>query len=117
MAKYTINASEVELTALPGRSVRVLSKALPVKQMTLGICEVPPHSSMYPHGHSQEEVLYILRGQGYVNIDGTKEAIAPGTLVHFPSDAEHFTVNESDEVMQFIFCFSPQVEVGSYDKS
>jgi quercetin dioxygenase-like cupin family protein len=117
MAKYTVNADQVETTALPGRSVRVLSKALPVERMTLGICEVPPQSSMDPHSHSQEELIYITRGQGYVEVNGTREPVRPGTLIHLPSDAEHFTVNESEEVMQFMFCFSPQVEVGSYDES
>lgn len=115
MTKHTTNANQAELTELPGRSVRVLSKALPVENMTLGICEVPPHSSMYAHSHSQEELTYILKGHGYVEINGTKEAIGPGTLVHFPPNAEHHTVNESDEGMQFLFCFSPQVVVGSYD--
>lgn len=115
MPKYAVNIDQVETTELPGRTVRVLSAALPVKNMTFGICEVPPHSAMNPHNHAQEEIIYFLQGRGYVEIGGTKETVLAGTLVHFPSDVKHVIVNEGDEIMRFSFCFSPQVVVGSYD--
>jgi quercetin dioxygenase-like cupin family protein len=117
MSKYTVNLDEVDKISLPGRSVQVLSNDLAAEQMTIGLCEVSPHSSMSPHSHSQEELIYILQGHGYVEVAGKKELIRPGTLIHFPSSVEHLTANESDEVMQFLFCFSPQVVVGSYDNS
>ncbi len=117
MPKNTINLDQITPKVLPGRSVKVLSELLAVKNMTVGICEVQPHSSMNPHGHSQEECIYIICGHGHVNIEGTIEPVHPGTLAHFPSNAEHYTANESDEVMRFLFCFSPIVVVGSYDKS
>jgi quercetin dioxygenase-like cupin family protein len=117
MSKYTVNVNEVEKTALPGREVWVLSKALQVERMTLGICKVSPHSSMDPHSHSQEELIYVMDGNGYVEVAGTRESLKPGTLIHLPSGSTHVTVNEGDKVMKFIFCFSPQVEVGSYDNS
>jgi quercetin dioxygenase-like cupin family protein len=111
---YTINIKDVNVKELPGRNVYVLTENLKVDNLTVGICEVPPLSSMVPHKHSQEETIYILHGQGYVVINGVKERISPGTLVHFPSNAEHCTTNESDEVMKFLFSFSPPVIVGSY---
>ena len=110
----TINLKDVRVKELPGRNVYVLTENMNVENLTIGICEVPPRSTMVPHRHSQEEAIYILHGQGYVVIDGEKEKIAPGTLVHFPSNAEHCTTNETDEIMQFLFSFSPPVVVGSY---
>lgn len=111
---YSINLKDVKVKELPGRDVYVLTENLKVENLTIGICEVPPQSTMIPHKHSQEETIYVLRGQGYVVVNGEKEIISPGTLVHFPSNAEHCTTNESDEIMQFIFSFSPPVVVGSY---
>ena len=111
---HTINLKDVAKKELPGRDVYVLTEKLQVKNLTVGICEVPPHSTMSPHKHSQEETIYVLRGQGHVIVGGEKEAISSGTLIHFPSDVEHQTSNESDEVMQFMFSFSPTVIVGSY---
>ena len=116
MAHNTVNIVAIAPKQLPGRSVRVLSDELPVQNLTFGICEVPPNSEMLPHSHLQEEVIFILEGQGHVTVGGQKENVQPGTLVHFPSGVEHFTANEDDKVMRFAFCFSPPVVVGSYDK-
>ncbi len=111
---HTINLKDVKVKELPGRNVYVLTENLEVQNLTVGICEVPPRSTMILHKHTQEETIYILRGHGYVVINGEKEAITQGTLVHFPSNAEHCTTNETDEIMQFLFSFSPPVVVGSY---
>jgi quercetin dioxygenase-like cupin family protein len=111
---YTTHLKDVQMKELPGRDVYVLTEKLQVKNLTIGICEVQPRSTMTPHKHSQEETIYVLRGQGHVVVGGVKETISPGTLVHFPSNIEHYTSNEGDEVMQFLFSFSPTVIVGSY---
>jgi quercetin dioxygenase-like cupin family protein len=111
---HTINLKDVNAKELPGRKVYVLSEQFAASHLTVGICEVPPNSTMLPHRHSQEETIYIIRGYGHVVIDGEEEPVSPGTLVFFPSDSQHCTSNETDEVMQFMFCFSPQVVLGSY---
>lgn len=116
MAQNTISIESVSPQQLPGRSVRVLSDALPIRNLTFGICEVPPRSEMQPHSHVQEEVIFILEGHGVVSIDGVVEKVEPGTLAHFASGAEHYTANEDEIVMRFAFCFSPPVVVGSYDR-
>ena len=111
---YTVNVKEVIKKELVGRDVYVLTEKLPVEKITSGICEVPPNSVMKPHKHEQEELIFILDGYGYVIIDGNKESISEGSLVHFPSSKEHLTCNESNDVMRFIFMFTPTVIVGSY---
>jgi quercetin dioxygenase-like cupin family protein len=116
MRSNTVHSDAVESKQLPGRTVKVLSEALPVRNLTFGLCEVPPHAAMFPHGHVQEEVIFILEGHGNVDIGGQKESVRAGSLVHFPSGVEHFTTNEGDGVMRFAFCFSPPVVLGSYDK-
>jgi quercetin dioxygenase-like cupin family protein len=115
MNNICVHEDKVEKKQLPGRSVKVLTDLLLAKNITFGICELPPNSAMDPHRHVQEELIFILQGYGFVNVAGKKESITPGTLVHFPSGEVHFTVNESNQVMKFTFCFSPQVVVGSYD--
>jgi quercetin dioxygenase-like cupin family protein len=110
----TINLKDVKVKALPGRDVYVLTEQLATKNLTVGICEVPPKSTMVPHKHVQEETIFILQGNGHVVVNGEKESVCPGTLIHFPSNLEHFTANETDETMRFVFIFSPTVIVGSY---
>lgn len=112
----TVRVDQVPQRELPGRSVRVMSEMISARNMTFGICEVPPHSAMPPHSHVQEELIFILDGRGTTVISDVTYPVVPGTLVIFPSGEEHQTRNDGDEVLRFTFCFSPTVVVGSYDK-
>jgi quercetin dioxygenase-like cupin family protein len=94
----------------------VVFDALQVKIPTNGLCETPPHAAMFPHGHTQEEALFVLEGHVHVNIRGLKGPIRPGTQFRFPSCVEHVTTNEVDGVTRFAFWISPLVVVGRYDK-
>ncbi len=114
---YTVHSDELEWKPFPSRSIKVMSDELHVQNLTFGLALVPPHSEMIPHDHVQEEVIFVLEGRGFVSVGGVKEAVRPGTFVHFPSGVEHFTCNESDEPMRFSFSFSPPVVVGSYDRT
>ena len=111
---YAINVKDVKVKQLPGRDVYVLTEHLDTKNLTVGVCEVPPNSTMTPHKHWQEETIFILQGTGNCVVNGVKSPISPGTLIHFPSDSEHCTTNETDELLRFVFIFSPTVVVGSY---
>jgi quercetin dioxygenase-like cupin family protein len=116
---YTVREDEIERLHLPGRDVRLLIGAdrLGAKNVTMGICEVPPQRAMDPHSHdNEEEVIYVLLGHGRVVVDGGSEAIGPGSAIYLPVGSEHHIINESDDVLKFVFCFSPKVIVGSYDR-
>lgn len=112
----TIRENEVKWLELSGRRCRVMvgGNHLKADNFTFGITEVPPQSKMSPHQHVQEEVIYILRGWGGVQVDGRTERIEQGTAIYLPSNSEHYLENKSDEVMKFIFAFSPPVKIGSY---
>jgi len=116
---YTVREDEIERLHLPGRDVRLLigTDRLGAKNVTMGVCEVPPQGAMDPHSHdNEEEVMYVLQGQGRVMVDGSSEAIGPGSAIYLPVGSEHRMINESDDVLKFVFCFSPKVVVGSYDR-
>ena len=84
---YTVDEKKVSALELPGRRCTVLvgSESLNAKNITFGICEVPPLGKMDPHAHAHaEEVIYIVRGRGYVVVDGTKEPLQPGTVIYLP---------------------------------
>lgn len=116
---YTPREEELERLSLPGRDVRVLigTDRLSSKNLTMGVCEVPPRGAIDSHSHeNEEEVMYVLQGHGRMMIDGNPEVIEAGTAVYLPVGSEHRTINDSDEVLKFVFCFSPKVVVGSYDR-
>ena len=40
----------------------------PSKAMTMGVGEIPPGASLLRHHHTQEEIYYVLSGEGSVEI-------------------------------------------------
>ena len=117
---YTLNLSDAKSKALPKRTVRVLvggESPLQSNRMTFGVATVKPKTTMDPHTHSaEEEIIYVLSGDGYVDMGGVKEEIKKDTVIQVPIGISHCMSNQSDEEMNFIFCFNPPVVLGSYDK-
>ncbi len=117
---HTVNIEKIKKIPLPKREVRVMvGSGSPISSncMTFGVCTVAQDTKMDPHTHlNEEEIIYILSGNGYVEIDGTKEKLKTGTVIKIPRGKAHTICNESHENMNFTFCFNPPVEIGSYDK-
>ena len=114
---HTINERNVEQLELPGRSCRVIVGGSHLKSdhMTFGVTEVPANSRMSPHTHkSEEEIIFIVQGEGEVVIDGETEPLEAGTAIVLPVGSEHYIENKSDKTMRFSFVFSPPVKIGSY---
>jgi len=116
----TVNIAAIKKVQLPKRDIQVLvgtGSPLSSTRMTFGVTTVPAHTTMDPHTHKvEEEIIYIVTGQGYVEIDGTREKLKPGTVIELPVGSSHFIHNDSDEAMTFTFCFNPPVQIGAYDR-
>jgi quercetin dioxygenase-like cupin family protein len=115
----TVNIKDIRKLSLPKRDIKVLigsGSPLDSLNMTFGVATVQPKTSMDPHMHKkEEEIIYILSGNGYVNIDGKEEKIEEGTVIKLDIGTSHFISNLSDVEMNFTFCFNPPVKIGSYD--
>ena len=104
---------------LPGRTCTVLvgTGALPSQKLTMGVTEVPPHTRLASHTHSREdEAIYVMEGEGVVEVDGKEDRIGKGFAILLPSGSEHRIENSGASVLRFVFAFSPPVVVGSYDR-
>ena len=54
------------------------------------------HTGRHRHG---EEAIHVLKGTGFIVVDGRRYDFRPGTTIHVPFDAEHQLVNTgADEV-------------------
>jgi len=118
---HTIHESEVEAKQLPGRSHKMIigpngfGKA---KNMCFGIAVFPANKHAPAHIHlNEEEIIYILEGEGEIYFDGTPEPVKPGTCIYIPQKVEHSINNKCDIPMKLVYVFSPPVVQGSYDKS
>ncbi len=115
----TVNIKDIKKMPLPKRDIKVLVGAgspIDSSNMTFGVTTIPPNTVMDPHIHNkEEEIIYILNGYGYVDIDGEKEKIEEGTVIKLPIGRSHYLSNTSGSDMIFTFCFHPTIKIGSYD--
>ena len=112
---YSLHVSQAKVLNLPRRKVQVLvgNEKLSSKYMTVGITEVLPNTEMIPHTHKEEEeIIIVVQGYGKVKVGDSVEKLEPNTAVVFPKGKSHMVINESNEVMKFIFCFSPCHDFG-----
>lgn len=115
----TRHEDDVAYVALPGRDHKMVvgprPEMLGVRSMCGGTADFPPESHAPAHKHEQsEEILYILSGEGEFYLDGTPEAVRPGSWVYIPTGVEHSIRNTSKDVMRVVYVFSPPVVQGSY---
>ena len=77
----------------------------PSKAMTMGVGEIPPGASLLRHHHSQEEIYYVLSGEGNIEIDDNLHPITTGSAIFIPSNARHRTTNTGAVPLRFTFIF------------
>ena len=76
---------------------------------TLGVDfeTLTPHSVLGTHQH-EEEILYLLRGEGFVRIKQTNHQVRPGSMVYTGPHVPHSVHNTSDDIFQYlVFEFLP----------
>ncbi len=54
----------------------------------VGILSMEAGAEVPAHRDETEEYIYVLEGDGTITIDGTEHAVAPGTMIFMPANAE-----------------------------
>jgi uncharacterized cupin superfamily protein len=118
MGVRLISSSAVEEIILPGRKMKrlVTAKSLGAETMSLGVIQVSPGETVRPcHAHTEEEeIIYIVRGQGEAWVDGEIAAFAPGDAILFPRKSKHMIRNTGREPLEVIFIFAPPTGPDKY---
>lgn len=73
--------------------------------LTMGICEIPPETRLIRHRHPEEEIYYILAGEGRMEIENQATFISSGMSVFIPGNAEHALSNTGAHSLRFIYVF------------
>jgi len=60
---------------------------------------------MRGHSHNVEEVYILLKGKGYIILDGKKVPVKKGDLITIPKNVWHRTVNTGKEKLVFLTIF------------
>ena len=116
MEQYAIHESEVKWTELPGRNVKLIigPKAFgPCKNMSMGIAEFPIGVVAPPHSHEhEEEVCYIVSGEGQLWVGERIETLKRGVCVYVPPRIVHQTRNTGKDILKVLYVFSPPLTSG-----
>lgn len=103
-----IDLKEVEAgTATAGR--QFLLGATPevgCASVTQFIGLVPPGRAP-DHFHAYDEVIYILEGEGVLEIGGEQAPLGPGSCVHLPARLVHCVANTGDSELRLLGVFRP----------
>lgn len=57
------------------------------------------HGGKHCHG---EEAIHLLRGSGFIVVDGQRYDFHPGTTIHVPFSAEHQVFNTGDDEVEYV---------------
>jgi quercetin dioxygenase-like cupin family protein len=64
------------------------------KYLRINITEYAPGTTHQLHRHpGQEEVIYVLEGEGITRTDEGDQPIGPGAFVFVPANTDHATIN------------------------
>ena len=118
---YTLHTSNAKKIELSGRIVYPMVGYDGIKsdKMAFGIAELPPHSKMDPHKHTdEEEIIFIYEGFGKLYIgEDIAELLEPGTVIVAPRGVYHAIENKSRNVMKWTWVFNPPVKIGNHTTS
>ncbi|HEX7084418.1 MAG TPA: cupin domain-containing protein [Gaiellaceae bacterium] len=59
------------------------------------------------HFHTYDEVIYVLEGEGRLEIDGEQEPVGPGSCIHLPARTVHCLANPGAGELRVLGVFRP----------
>jgi mannose-6-phosphate isomerase-like protein (cupin superfamily) len=114
----TIHESESKVFHLPGRDwfYMIGPDNSPSRNLTFGLAEFPPDSNAAAHTHAgQEEIIYILSGEGQIVTPEETRDLLPGVAVFIPPYLEHRIAVTGSQPLRLVTLFSPPTVPGTYD--
>jgi quercetin dioxygenase-like cupin family protein len=86
------------------------------RNLVFGLAEFPGGTLAAAHSHpAEEEIIYILAGQGAILAGKQQVPLQPGVAVFIPPGLAHQIRVDGDEPLKLVTLFSPPVTPGAYD--
>jgi quercetin dioxygenase-like cupin family protein len=100
--RYIHNWEEFPLVeAIP----KVFRRVISGKQVQMTRVEYRAGAAVDEHSHPQEQILYVLEGEIWFQVEGEEKLMKTGDVVVVPGGAKHSAHSDHDAV--FIEAFSP----------
>ena len=127
MAKRIINVDDVEAVTRGNgdrfeASFKPIGAAIGSKMLGFNVTVIPPGRRAFPyHAHrGNEEMFFVLEGEGSVRIDGETHRIRTGDFISLPPgrDSAHQIINDSKAPLRYLAVSTMQTpEVIEYPDS
>jgi mannose-6-phosphate isomerase-like protein (cupin superfamily) len=110
-AKIT-QAEEMDWIEAPGHysafSKLLVNESHGSKYFDFRVSSYQPKGYCEPHTHEiAENIYYILKGTGIVELEGVRHLVGPGKVIFVPPGVEHGIANTGFEDLIFIVAASP----------
>lgn len=99
------------------RTQNLVGGASPVQSslFSMGYVTLEPRGGQVPwHNHVQEEVYFIIEGEGEMCLGEERQIVSAGQLVHIPSSIYHQLTNTGGLPMKMIYCYGPAGDVAHW---
>lgn len=91
--------------------ILISEKTVGAKNLAMGVNETHVGGMVPEHKHeTEEEVMFFLQGKGQFITDEEVIELKPGICIYNPPGASHKIVNTGDEILKFVWIYSPQLE-------
>ena len=113
-----------DLKEIPGRSYparrrtqNLVGGASPIqaKNFAMGFVTLEPKGGQVPwHNQEQEEIYFVVDGEGEMCLGEELSRIQAGQAVYIPGGVFHQLTNTGDRPMQMIYCYGPAGDVAHW---
>ena len=81
----------------------------------MGFVVLEPNGGQVPwHNHEQEEIYFIVAGEGEMCLGEERQTLSAGQTVFIPSWVFHQLTNTGDTPMQMVYCYGPAGDVAHW---
>ncbi len=85
------------------------------KNFSMGNVTLEPNGGQVPwHNQEQEEVYFIVEGEGEMCLGEERQAVRTGQAVFIPSKVFHQLTNTGDKPMRMIYVYGPAGDVAHW---
>ena len=96
------------------RTRNLVGGASPIQidEFSMGFVVLEPNGGQVPwHNHIQEEIYFIVEGEGEMCLGEERQTISTGQTVFIPSNVFHQLTNTSDTPMKMVYVYGPAGDV------
>ena len=94
-----------------GFAKQFVNKALGAERLQMHVSVISPGTRAHPpHKHIEEEIMYVLEGEGTMIMEEERIPVGPDAAVFLPSWVFHGIENTGDQMLRYMVILEPKRE-------